>query len=72
MSIDISENLAKIKSEISEAEKKAGRKQGSVKLMAVSKFHPSDAVVQAFNAGQFLFGENRVQEASYINVCSAG
>ena len=46
---------------IIEAEKKSGRKEGSVKLMAVSKFHPSDAVIEAFNAGQLLFGENRVQ-----------
>ena len=64
MSLNIRENLAKIKSQISDAEKKAGRKPGSVTLMAVSKFHPSEAVVEAFNAGQLLFGENRVQEAS--------
>ena len=32
--------------------------------MAVSKFHPAEAVTEAFNAGQLLFGENRVQEAS--------
>ena len=31
--------------------------------MAVSKFHPAEAVIEAINAGQFLFGENRVQEA---------
>ena len=43
---------------------KSGRQSGSVKLMAVSKFHPSEAVIEAFNAGQLLFGENRVQEAS--------
>lgn len=33
-----------------------------VKLVAVSKFHPSEAVLEAYNAGQRLFGESRVQE----------
>ena len=32
--------------------------------MAVSKFHPASAVIQAIEAGQSVFGENRVQEAS--------
>ena len=62
--MSIKDNLEIIRSRISEAEKKAGRPNGSVKLMAVSKFHPSEAVVQAYEAGQLLFGENRVQEAS--------
>ncbi len=62
--MSIKENLDVIRNRISEAEKKSGRKSGSVKLMAVSKFHPSEAVIEAFNAGQLLFGENRVQEAS--------
>ena len=66
MSADISikNNLEIIKSRIAAAEKKSGRPQGSVKLMAVSKFHPAEAVSQAFEAGQLLFGENRVQEAA--------
>ena len=62
--MSIKDNLEIIRSRISEAEKKAGRPNGSVKLMAVSKFHPAESVVEAFNAGQLLFGENRVQEAS--------
>ena len=62
--MSIKENLESIRFKIAEAEKKSGRAEGSVKLMAVSKFHPADAVVEALNAGQFLFGENRVQEAS--------
>ena len=62
--MSIKENLEIIRNKITEAEKKSGRNSGSVKLMAVSKFHPSEAVVEAFSAGQFLFGENRVQEAS--------
>ncbi len=62
--MSIKENLEIIRYKINQAEKKSGRAEGSVKLMAVSKFHPSEAVVEAFNANQFLFGENRVQEAS--------
>lgn len=62
--ISIKENLQSIKNRITDAEKKSGRAQGSVKLMAVSKFHPAEAVVEAYEAGQLLFGENRVQEAS--------
>ena len=34
----------------------------TVKLVAVSKFHPALAVMEAYNAGQRVFGENRPQE----------
>ena len=61
--VDIKTNLEIIRNKINDAEIKAGRKAGSVKLMAVSKFHPAQAVIQAIQAGQTLFGENRVQEA---------
>lgn len=33
-----------------------------VRLVAVSKFHPSEAIVEAYEAGQRIFGESRVQE----------
>ncbi len=33
-----------------------------VKLVAVSKFHPVDALMQAYDVGQRIFGESRVQE----------
>ena len=33
-----------------------------VKLVAVSKFHPVEAIREAFDAGQHAFGENRPQE----------
>ncbi len=59
----IKQNLDIINQKILDAENKAGRTQGSVKLMAVSKFHPVEDVIQALEAGQTLFGENRVQEA---------
>ena len=59
----IAENFHRIREEIKVAELKSGRKEGSVRLCAVSKFHPVDAVKSALKANQFLFGENRVQEA---------
>lgn len=33
-----------------------------VTLVAVSKFHPAEAVMEAYDAGQRIFGESRVQE----------
>ena len=33
-----------------------------VKLVAVSKFHPFEAILEAYNEGQRAFGENRPQE----------
>ncbi len=61
---DIKANLEKIYEEIKIAEKNASREQNSVKLVAVSKFHPAESVIEAIKAGQTLFGENRVQEAA--------
>ncbi len=34
----------------------------NVKLVAVSKFHPAEAVMEAYRAGQRIFGESRPQE----------
>lgn len=34
----------------------------NVKLVAVSKFHPSTSIVEAYDAGHRIFGENKVQE----------
>ena len=59
----IKENLQIIRNKIYKAEASAGRPEASVKLMAVSKFHPVEAIKEAIDAGQCLFGENRVQEA---------
>jgi len=42
----------------------ANRSPPDVRLIAVSKTHGADAVEAAIAAGQFIFGENRVQEAA--------
>lgn len=60
--MSIAENLASVRKRIDEAVKRAGRNPDEVTLMAVSKTFPADAVVEAYAAGQRVFGENRVQE----------
>lgn len=62
--VSIRENIAKTLEKIRECERRAGRSAGSVRLCAVSKFHPARSVIAALEAGQSLFGENRVQEAA--------
>jgi len=61
---DIKKNLEEIKNKIAECAKHANRQSDSVKLIAVSKFHPAESVIEAIENGQTVFGENRVQEAS--------
>ncbi|MCB4823961.1 YggS family pyridoxal phosphate-dependent enzyme [Roseicella aerolata] len=61
---DIALNLAHIRERIAEATARANRPAGSVTLVAVSKTHPAEAVAAALAAGQTVFGENRVQEAT--------
>jgi pyridoxal phosphate enzyme (YggS family) len=63
MALDLAENLQRVRMEIAESERTSGRSAGSVELVAVSKAHPPELVRQAYEAGQLLFGENRVQEA---------
>ena len=59
----MSKALAVVQASIGAAEIRAGRAAGSVTLVAVSKTQPWDAVVPVLEAGQRVFGENRVQEA---------
>jgi pyridoxal phosphate enzyme (YggS family) len=60
--MSIAENIARLKEEIAAACRSAGRSDNEVALMAVSKMHPAEAILEAYRAGQRLFGENRVQE----------
>lgn len=60
---ELKENIDGVLYGIREAEKISCRPEASVKLCAVSKFHPVEAVIGAMKCGQFLFGENRVKEA---------
>lgn len=59
----IEENIGKIYGEIADAAKGCGRNPDDIILMAVSKTKPMSMLMEAYEAGMRLFGENRVQEA---------
>jgi pyridoxal phosphate enzyme (YggS family) len=60
--VSIATNIAALRERIAAAALRAGRDPAGVRLMAVSKTFPADAIREAYEAGQRLFGENRVQE----------
>src|SRR3984885_5958027 len=60
--MSIAENLAHLHEQITETCRRANRPESEVALMAVSKVHPVEMILEAYAAGQRLFGENRVQE----------
>lgn len=59
----IADRFAQVRGRIAEAAKAAGRDPASVVLTAVSKTQGAQALQAALDAGQRVFGENRVQEA---------
>jgi len=61
--MSFADNLASIQQRIHAACARAGRDAASVTLLAVSKTHPPDMIREAVDAGQLLFGENKIQEA---------
>ena len=50
--MNIAENLQQVLSELPDG----------VRLVAVSKFHPNEAIEEAYRTGQRIFGESKVQE----------
>ena len=60
--MSISSNLVQINQRINAAAQQAGRDPASVRLVAVSKTRPAADIVEAFQAGQTIFGENYIQE----------
>lgn len=56
--------LADVNGTIAKAAARAGRDAADVTLVAVSKTHDADAIRPLIDAGQRVFGENRVQEAA--------
>lgn len=58
----IADNLDRVRQQIAAACQRAGRGDKDVALMAVTKTHSAARVLEAYAAGQRLFGENRVQE----------
>jgi pyridoxal phosphate enzyme (YggS family) len=63
MNSSIADNITRIRVQIQAACQAAGRAPDSVQLLAVSKTWGTDAVRQAYAAGQTAVGENYIQEA---------
>ena len=60
---EISSCLDAVKSAIETTATRCGRDPSAIELVAVSKTHPPEKILEAFEAGQLIFGESRVQEA---------
>ena len=58
----IAEQLQEVENHIRAAAERAGRDPAEVTLIAVSKTKPVSLLMEAYDAGQRVFGENKVQE----------
>lgn len=58
----IAENIVEIQKNIEKAKKQSPNPQQDVTLVAVTKMHGPEEIRQVLDAGQFILGENRVQE----------
>ena len=63
MDDDLASNITEVRERIARAAERVGRSPGEITLIAVTKTHPVDRILQAIEAGLTNFGENRVQEA---------
>lgn len=61
--MSVADRLAQVRGRIEQACRDAGRDAAEVALVAVSKTFEPEHILPALEAGQRLFGENRVQEA---------
>jgi PLP dependent protein len=59
----IAQNLERLREQMQQAAARAGRPAEAIELVAISKTHGAEKVREAYEAGQRLFGESRVQEA---------
>ncbi|GGE99247.1 YggS family pyridoxal phosphate-dependent enzyme [Stappia taiwanensis] len=63
MSESAATRLLAVREDIASAERETGRAEGSVQLIAVSKTFGAEEIRPVIEAGQRVFGENRVQES---------
>ncbi|EGL66302.1 hypothetical protein AGRO_1023 [Agrobacterium sp. ATCC 31749] len=61
--MEIEARLEDVRQRIADVAEKSGRKAADVALVAVSKTFDAEAIQPVIDAGQRVFGENRVQEA---------
>ncbi len=62
MSADIRQNIDNLKQRIRTSCENCGRNPDEITLVAVSKTKPDSDILEAFEAGQVHFGENRAKE----------
>jgi PLP dependent protein len=62
--LNVVENVERVQDRIHRACQRSGRAVKDVRLIAVSKTKPAEAIRQSYAAGLREFGENRVQEAA--------
>lgn len=61
--VNIGKNLDHVRARIRQAAVTAGRDTGEIRLIAVSKYMPVEYLQRAMQSGQYIFGENTIQEA---------
>ena len=69
--LEIAQRLNGVRDRIADAARRAGRLPASVRLVAVSKTFPVEAIRAAAQSGQVDFGENKIQEAQ-VKILAAG
>jgi len=69
--MSIAENVARIRGEMAEAARAAGRDEKDILLIAATKMNDADRVREAIRAGVDVCGENRVQEMLEKNAANA-
>jgi len=60
--MSIAENVARVRERIEAAAHRAGRSPDLITLMAVTKTFSAEQILEAYDAGLRVFGENRIQE----------
>ena len=63
MTFSIADNIQNVRKRIQKTTIEAGRTDGAVELLAVSKTRPAEALFEAMQAGISRFGENYLNEA---------
>lgn len=61
--LSISDNWKNVKQRVAQAAMRVGRDPSEVQIVAVSKTRPAEQIQEAVEAGIFIVGENRIQEA---------
>lgn len=60
--MSVADNIAEIRNNIARAKLKSPRPEQDITLVAVTKMHSADEILEVLATGQTILGENRVQE----------